>query len=57
MIKRWKLMPAGLVAAGIIGLAVGPAWLRGTAIAQQPMVEVPLFEVDPLWPKPIPNAP
>jgi len=55
MIKRWKLMCAGLVAAGIIGLAAGPAWLRGTAIAQQPMVEVPLFEVDPLWPKPIPN--
>jgi DNA-binding beta-propeller fold protein YncE len=58
MIKRmrgWKLMSAGFVAAGIIGLAAAPAWLRGTAIAQQPMVEVPLFEVDPLWPKPIPN--
>jgi DNA-binding beta-propeller fold protein YncE len=53
--RGWKLLPGGLLAAGIIGLVAGGALLRGTASAQQTMVEVPLFEVDPLWPKPIPN--
>ncbi|HEY6254803.1 MAG TPA: hypothetical protein VIY51_03330 [Xanthobacteraceae bacterium] len=54
-VQRWKLVPGGLIAASIIGLAAGQAMLRGTATAQQAMVEVPIFEVDPLWPKPIPN--
>jgi hypothetical protein len=54
-INGWKLIPGGVLAAGIIGLLASGHLLRGTASAQQTMVEVPLFEVDPLWPKPIPN--
>ena len=54
-INGCKLIPGGVLAAGIIGLLASGHLLRGTASAQQTMVEVPLFEVDPLWPKPIPN--
>jgi len=54
-INGWKLIPGGVLAAGIIGLLASGHLLRGTASAQQTMVEVPLFEVDPLWPKPVPN--
>ncbi len=35
-------------------IGVGVSALRGTA-AEQPMVEIPIFEVDPLWPKPLPE--
>ena len=54
-INGCKLIPGGVLAAGIIGLLASGHLLRGTASAQQTMVEVPLFEVDPLWPKPVPN--
>ena len=48
-------MYGGVVAAGVVGLVAGQSLLHGTAIAQHSMVEVPLFEVDPLWPKPLPD--
>jgi sugar lactone lactonase YvrE len=41
--------------AGIIGVGVGVTMLQHAATAQQDMVDVPMFEVDPLWPKPIPG--
>jgi DNA-binding beta-propeller fold protein YncE len=44
---------AGAVALGIAGL--GYAALQTPADAQRAMVEIPIFEVDPLWPKPLPN--
>jgi hypothetical protein len=47
------LCGAGLTAV-LIGLA-GVAMLRNTAVAEDRMVEAPIFEVDPLWPKPLPN--
>ena len=53
--RRNLLVYGGALAAGIIGLAAGQSVLRSTATAQGAMVEVPLFEVDPLWPKPLPN--
>lgn len=37
----------------IAGLGIGQAVLK--AAADQQTVEVPLFEVDPFWPKPLPN--
>jgi DNA-binding beta-propeller fold protein YncE len=40
------------------GLGLGQAWLQNSAQAQRPTVptvEAPKFEVDPLWPKPLPN--
>ena len=40
----------------ILALAAGEVLLREKAEALQAgMVEVPLFEVDPFWPKPLPN--
>ena len=36
-------------------LGVGQAWLQNAAQAQARSVEAPKFEVDPLWPKPLPN--
>ena len=41
--------------AGIIGVGVGVFMLQRVATAQQDMVEVPMFEVDPMWPKPLPG--
>jgi DNA-binding beta-propeller fold protein YncE len=52
--QRW-LTYGGVVAAGVVGLAAVQAMLHDTASAQHAMVEVPIFEVDPLWPKPLPN--
>ena len=46
---------AGFVAL-LATLAVGQAMLEKTAAAQtRPGVQAPRFEVDPLWPKPLPN--
>jgi DNA-binding beta-propeller fold protein YncE len=55
-----ELQPKGLVCgallvAGVIGLAVGQALLQQKAEAQGVTVQAPVFEVDPLWPKPLPN--
>ena len=36
-------------------LGVGQAWLQNVAQAQARTVEAPKFEVDPLWPKPLPS--
>jgi hypothetical protein len=43
------------LAAGILGLGVGQALLQKQAEAQGSTVQAPIFEVDPLWPKPLPN--
>ena len=51
--KREWLVGGSLVAA-IAALAIGQAAL-GSPADQADAVEVPLFEVDPLWPKPLPN--
>ena len=48
-----KLMLAGVLVAGVAALAVGQSLLEARASVQA--VEVPLFEVDPLWPQPLPN--
>src|SRR3954462_1255532 len=39
----------------IIALGVGQAVLENKATAQSRTVQAPMFEVDPLWPKPLPN--
>jgi hypothetical protein len=36
-------------------LGIGQAWLQNRADAQGRSVQAPMFEVDPLWPKPLPN--
>jgi hypothetical protein len=50
MNKRKGFLISGWVVA-TIGLALGQRALE----SQQPMVDAPMFEVDPFWPKPLPN--
>jgi DNA-binding beta-propeller fold protein YncE len=52
MRKHDVLIGAGFIAV-LVALGVGQLLLEETAIAQQ--VQAPMFEVDPLWPKPLPN--
>src|SRR5215216_3107573 len=52
--KRGYLFGAALIVA-IAGLGVGQAVLQNKAAAQRAMVQAPMFEVDPLWPKPFPG--
>ncbi len=52
--NRKIALPCGV--ALIVALASGSAWLtRRAAAASVAGVEAPRFEVDPLWPKPLPN--
>ncbi|MGH9460228.1 MAG: hypothetical protein ACRD1X_03365, partial [Vicinamibacteria bacterium] len=50
--KRNVLIGAGFITV-LIALGIGQFLLEETAVAQQ--VQAPMFEVDPLWPKPLPN--
>ena len=43
------------LAGSILALGIGQAMLRNYAEAQGAVVEAPRYEVDPLWPKPLPN--
>ncbi len=55
-LKQHRILATGAAfAAAIIGLAVGQALLQRHAEAQGASVQAPRFEVDPLWPKPLPN--
>src|SRR5689334_13273126 len=47
-----NLWLASALALSILALGLGQAALQG---AQRPAVEAPRFEVDPMWPKPLPN--
>jgi DNA-binding beta-propeller fold protein YncE len=51
-----KFMCAAALAAGIAGLGCGQSLLQRRAVADGATVEAPVFEVDPLWPKPLPNS-
>jgi DNA-binding beta-propeller fold protein YncE len=53
MSRKRNLILAGGLGTAIAGLAVGQAALDATVDAQT--VQAPLFEVDPFWPKPLPN--
>src|SRR5438094_10641660 len=48
-----KFVSWAALAAGIAALGVGQALLQNSAEAQRNMVQAPVFEVDPFWPKPI----
>ena len=50
-----NLVPAIALGAAIVGLGVGQALLQHRAQAQGSSVSAPVFEVDPLWPRPLPN--
>jgi DNA-binding beta-propeller fold protein YncE len=53
--KNRKIVAVAALAAATVGLGVGQAFLQRQAEAQGESVQAPRFEVDPLWPKPLPN--
>ena len=53
-LNRQLMIGASFVAA-IAGLWAGQEMLQRSAVAQGATVQSPVFEVDPLWPKPLPN--
>lgn len=52
MKRQRKLLLGGTLVAGIAALGLGQAALEASAGAR---AEAPIFEVDPFWPKPLPN--
>jgi len=52
--RRRTLLVTGALGAAILTLAVGQS--RLVASLAQPAVQAPVFEVDPFWPKPLPNG-
>src|SRR4029453_668429 len=50
-----KVMSGVALAAEIFSLGMGQAVGQGHADAKGPSVTAPVYEVDPLWPKPLPN--
>ncbi len=52
MRRRRTLVLAGTLTTLVVGLGVGQAALQASVDRQ---VQAPLYEVDPLWPKPLPN--
>ncbi len=54
-LKRKHIVGA-LLAVSVGGLGIGQALLHNKAAAQRDTVQAPMFEVDPLWPKPLPNG-
>jgi hypothetical protein len=53
--QKRKFASGVALAAGILTLGIGQAVLQQQADAQGSSVTAPLYEVDPLWPKPLPN--
>jgi hypothetical protein len=54
MPRKRTLVTGAVLGAAIVSLAVGQAKLDAS-LASQP-VQAPYFEVDPFWPKPLPNG-
>ena len=56
MVKHSRsLAVAAAFATGVLALGVGQSALQERAEAQADGVQAPRFEVDPFWPKPLPN--
>ena len=54
VLRKRSFVYGSALVAGILALGVGQAVLQKQAEAQS-TVQAPVFEVDPLWPKPLPN--
>src|SRR5579862_9405705 len=50
-----NLCIGGIFLALIIALGLGSSALKKRATVQAASVQAPIFEVDPFWPKPLPN--
>ena len=55
LLRQRNVAYVALIATGVLGVGAGLSLLQLPATAQDKMVDVPIFEVDPLWPKPLPN--
>ena len=55
LLRQRTFVYGTVLAAGIFGLGIGQAVLQKRAEAQGSTVQAPMYEVDPLWPKPLPN--
>lgn len=53
-LTRQILFGCTLISA-IVALGLGQTFLKSSAEAQGSVVQAPVYEVDPLWPKPLPN--
>src|ERR1700693_6224236 len=53
--RRRAWVTGGVLAAAVTALGIGQTVLQRRAEAQGASVQAPMFEVDPLWPKPLPN--
>src|SRR3990170_2169015 len=54
-VMKRKLYIGATFVAVLLVLGVGSAVLERKAVAQTAGVQAPMFEVDPMWPKPLPN--
>src|SRR6266852_1303332 len=50
-----QLCSGAIFLALLIALGVGSAVLQKRAAVEAAAVQAPIFEVDPMWPKPLPN--
>src|SRR3979411_531039 len=50
-----RFISGAMLVAGIAALGLGQAVMQHKAEAQGASVQAPTFEVDPLWPRPLPN--
>ena len=56
MTRKSNLFMGATLVALMIGLGVAGGMLERSAVAEgQAGVQAPMFEVDPFWPKPLPN--
>ena len=55
LLRQRKFLCGTALVASILALGVGQSVLQKRAEAQGSTVQAPVFEVDPLWPKPLPN--
>ena len=55
MKRKRDLLIAAIFLVLIAVLAIGQKFLESRAVAEAAGVQAPMFEVDPLWPKPLPN--
>src|SRR5881628_4197499 len=55
MKRKTDLLIGAIFVVLIAALAIGQRFLENRAVAEAAGVQAPMFEVDPLWPKPLPN--
>src|SRR5947208_1558108 len=55
MNRKRDLLIGAIFVVLIAALAIGQRFLESRAVAEAAGVQAPMFEVDPLWPKPLPN--